>query len=73
MISNDKNPNNFIKNVRINQDGYNYFDNKKISNQVNSCAILTPQPYQPPVLFSAIRKYMITSIKKYISYYQELK
>lgn len=49
-----------------------HFARHEQSRAVNRCEILTPEPIKPRVFVTAIRKYIITSIDKYLLFHAEL-
>ena len=64
MKSNDRNADNYIKNVRIGNPALANFAKFQEAHKVVKCEILTPEPAKPRVFVHAIRKYIITSLKK---------
>lgn len=64
LKNNDRNPNNFIKKLKINSEAHDIFKTFEKKYTAKECCILTPEPVKPRVFISAKRKYIITSIKK---------
>jgi len=69
MKSNDKNANNFIKNLKVDHQLFNHFAEFQKKQVVEQCAIIVPEPRKDPVMFSARRNYIVTSIKKLELFY----
>lgn len=62
--SNDQNAANHIKNLKVDSKIYAHIDNIESKSKVSECAIIFPEPKKTPVRISAIRKYIITTLKK---------